>query len=132
MTDQWDRFAASADQTLNALGFEDNVDLFEPTESYTAGEGYGISYPSSPTETVSGEVQPPEADAATDRGGVTRDADLLVYTPEDITTDLTDGGESGEALARVEVSQTDETYEVQAVEPQFDGWQLLELSEVDT
>jgi len=77
-------------------------------------------------------VQPPEADAATDRGGVTRDADLLVYTPEDINTDLTDGGESGEALARVEVSQTDETYEIQTVEPQFDGWQLLELSEVDT
>jgi len=132
MTDQWDRLAQSSRRSLATLGFEDNVDLFEPTESYTAGEGYGISYPSTPTETVSGEVQPPEADAATDRGGVTRDADLLVYTPEDINTDLTDGGESGEALARVEVSQTDETYEIQTVEPQFDGWQLLELSEVDT
>jgi hypothetical protein len=132
MTDQWDRFAAGADQTLDALGYDNNVELYEPTESYTQGEGYDISYPSTPTEVVSGETEPPSASSDTDRGGTTREADLMVYVTDDISTDPTDSGESGEALTRVEVDGTDFVYEVQYVEEQFDGMQKLVCSEVDT
>lgn len=132
MTDQWDRFADSAGRSLAALGYESNVELYQPTEPFVQGEGYDISYPSTPTETVAGEAVPPNAQADTDRGGTTREADLVVLVSETIQTDLDDAGESGEALTRVEIDGDSETYEVQTVEPQFDGLDRVLCSEVDT
>ena len=132
MTDQWDRFAAGAEQHLDALGFDNNVELYDPTESYSAGDGYDITYPETPTEVVSGETQPPSASSDTDRGGTTREADMMIYVATDIDTDPTEAGESGEALTRVEVDGTDFVYEVEYVETQYDGLQKLVCSEVDT
>jgi len=133
MTDQWDRFAAGSTQHLQDLGFTNNVDLFQPSETYSNdGDGYDVVYPGTPSETVSGEVVPPSAQEDTDRGGTTREADLVVHVPDDINTAINDAGDSGEALTRLEVDGTDETYEIQVVEEQFDGIYLLECSEVDT
>jgi len=131
MTDQWGRFASSAGQSLDDLGFTDNVELFEPTETYTPVEGYETGYPSTPTEVVSGETEPPSASSDTDRGGTTREADLMVYVDDGISTDPTEAGESGEALTRLEVDGTDFVYEVLYVEPQFDGLDKLVCAEVD-
>jgi len=132
VTDQWDRFAASADRALGALGFEDTVAVFQPTETYSVGEGYALSYPDSPTTTVDGGTEPPSETADTDRGGTTTEADLVVYVRADTGVQWTGAGESGEANTRLEVDGADERYEVDEVEPQFDGWLLLACSEVDT
>lgn len=133
MTDQWDRFAASADQHLDALGFDSNVKIYQPSEDYqNDGDGYEITYPDTPTEVVAGETVPPSSDSDTDEGGTTRDADLMVYVPTDIETDVIDAGESGRALTRVEVAGTPFVYEVVLVDNQFDGLQKLHCKEVDT
>jgi hypothetical protein len=133
MTDQWDRFAASAYRHLDALGFDGNVEIYQPTENYdNDGDGYEITYPDTPTEVVSGETQPPSSDSDTDEGGTTRDADLMVYVRDDIETDVIDAGQSGEALTRVEVAGTPFVYEVVLVDNQFDGLEKLTCKEVDT
>lgn len=133
MTNQWDRFAAGAEQHLDALGFDDNVEVYQPTEIWQDdGDGYDITYPDQPTEVVSGETEPPSSSSDTDEGGTTREADLLIYVSDDIQTDIIDAGETGEALTRVEVDGTPFVYEVVLVDNQFDGLEKLHCKEVDT
>lgn len=132
MTDQWDRFAAGAEQSLHDLGYSNNVDVFVASESFTQGEGWEISYPSTADQTITGAPSPPDVDADRDRGGTTREADLIVDVPSDAGVAWTDSGESGEALTRINIDQTDETYEVVAVAEQFDGLDRLDCVEVDT
>jgi len=38
LTDQWDRFASGAERTIDALGYQANVAVFQPTESFIQGE----------------------------------------------------------------------------------------------
>jgi len=177
MTDQWDRFAASAGRSIRRLGYEQNVELYQAVEQYEAGEGYAVDYPTIPTQTVSGMTAPPARTSDTDTGGTTREGDLIVFVEADTNpfapftveagetetipagevrfvedTDvegtliingelvvnanlgdaIDDAGESGTALTRLEIESDDATYEVQTVEPQFDGLDRVVCSEVDT
>ncbi len=129
MTSQWSRFESSAGRTNRALGAEP-IDVYEPSESYTAGDGWSVTYPSSPTTTTEGEAVPPESDPNVDEGGTTQTADLGVYVPADSGVAWTDYGESGEAVTRVEIDGA--MYEVEAVDEQFDGRNRLACTEVDT
>lgn len=131
MTDQWDRFAAGAGRTIDALGYDDNVALFVPTESFVQGEGFSVSYPSAPTRRVAGLVSIPSASASDTPGGTTRTADLTVHVRSTLSVALTDAGESGEAKTRVEVNSAAGTYEVDTVVDTNDGLTRLECSEVD-
>jgi len=142
MTSQWSRFESSAGRTNRALGAEP-IDVYEPSESYTAGDGWSVSYPSSPTTSTSGEVVPPESDPNIDTGGTSQTADLNIYVPwfagygvdgydeVDYGSGIqwTDYGESGEAATRVEIDGA--MYEVEAVDEQFDGRNRLACTEVD-
>jgi hypothetical protein len=131
MPDQWDRFASGADQSVDALGYHDNIDVFQPTESFTQGEGWDVSYPSTADATLSGIAEPPDADRDRDRGGTTRDADLVLHVPADTNVTFDESGESGDAPTRVEVADSDRTYEVAtAPDPQFDGLQTVACVEV--
>ncbi|MFC6975817.1 hypothetical protein ACFQL1_15895 [Halomicroarcula sp. GCM10025709] len=58
-TDQWDRFEASAGRSLEDLGFEDNINVYEPTETSSPGDGIEITYPDNPTATITGGTEPP-------------------------------------------------------------------------
>jgi len=143
MTSQWDRFEASASRTNRALGAE-QIDVYEPTESWQSSGGWNVSYPSSPTTSTEGEAVPPESDPNVDTGGTSQTADMNVYVPwyagygvdgydEDGYgggIDWTDYGESGEAATRIEIAGT--RYEVEAVDPQFDGRNRLSCVEVDS
>lgn len=132
MTDQWDRFASGAERTIDALGYQANVAVFQPTESFVQGEGFTISYPGSASAVIDGMVEPPSVSAGFDRGGSTSDADLAVFVDADTDVEFTDAGESGEALTRVEVDEVTGVFEVQTVEPQLDGLLRLGCEEVDT
>jgi len=131
LTDQWDRFAAGASRTIDALGYDDNVALFVPDETFIQGEGFSVSYPSAPTRRVAGLVSVPSATAGDTPGGTTRTADLTVHVRSSLSVALTDAGESGEAKTRVEVDSAAATYEIDTVVETNDGLTRLECSEVD-
>ncbi len=129
MTSQWDRFEASASRTNRALGAE-QIDVYEPSESWQSSGGWDVSYPSSPTTSTEGEAVPPESDPNVDAGGTSQTADMGVYVAADVGVAWTDFGESGEAATRIEIEGT--RYEVETVDEQFDGRDRLSCVEVDT
>ena len=129
MPDQWSRFNDSTSRSLDALGAQ-QVDVYEPTETYTQGDGWSVSYPDTPSSTTEGEAVPPESDPNVDAGGTTETSDMGVYVSSSAGVSWTDYGESGQAVTRIDVAGT--RYEVTGVDPQFDGRERLECTEVDT
>lgn len=129
MTDQWDRFAGSASRTLDLLGWDANVDVYQPTEDYAAGEGFDVSYPEEPTTTLDGALEVPSDSADINAGGTTETADLTVYVRASVSVEFNTAGESGEALTGLEIAERQ--YVVDTIEEQFDGMLALSCDEVD-
>jgi hypothetical protein len=129
MTDQWDRFADSAGRTLDALGFDSNVEVYQPTEEYTPGDGYETTYPDAPTTTLDGALDPPSSSPDIDPGGTTETADLVVYVRADVGIQFNDAGDTGEAKTGLEVDGLQ--YVVDDIDDQQDGFLALGCDEVD-
>jgi len=129
MTDQWTRFADSASRTLAALGYENNVDVYQPTETYVAGEGYSIEYPDDPTTSIDAALDPPSTSPDVDPGGTTEQADLTIYVSEDVGVSFNVAGDTGEAKTGIEVDGTQ--YVVDDIDDQQDGLLALGCDEVD-
>lgn len=129
MTDQWERFADSVDRSLGALGWDANVDVYQPTETQAAGRGYDVTYPGTPTTTVTGALDTPDEQPDIDAGGTTERVDLVVYVAVDTGVAWTGAGEPAQAKTGVEIDG--QQYVVSAVENQRDGFVALECNEVD-
>lgn len=130
MTDQWDRFEAGAERHVEALGGADALDVFEPAETYTAGEGYRTSVPDTPTTTVDADLAAPSETAERSRAGLDTDADLLVYVPADSGVSWTAAGDASESRTRVETPAGDR-YLVDTVTDTRDGLLRLDLVATD-
>jgi len=130
MTDQWDRFAASAGRTLDALGYEQNVEVYQPTETYDPGDGYDISYPDSPTTTIDAALDPPSTSPDVDPGGTTETADLTIYVEASVGIEFNTAGDTGEAETGIVVGGI--KYVVDDIDDQQDGLLALGCDEVDT
>lgn len=129
MTDQWDRFADSAGRTLDALGFEDNVAVYQPTETYTPGDGYDIAYPDAPTATIDGALDPPSSAPDIGPGGTSETADLVVYVRAAVDIQFNTAGDTGEAKTGLVVDGLQ--YVVDDIDDQQDGLLALGCDEVD-
>lgn len=129
MTDQWDRFADSAGDSLNALGYDDNVDVYQPSETYDPGDGYETTYPDAPTVTIDGAPDPPSSSADINAGGTTEAADLVIYVRGDVGIQFNDAGDTGEAKTGLEVDGLQ--YVVDDIDDQQDGFLELSCDEVD-
>jgi len=129
MTDQFDRFARSAGRTLDALGWDQNVEVYQPSEEYVAGEGFEVTYPDSPTTTLDGALDVASDSPDIDSGGATETSDLAIYVTDDVAVDFEPAIESSEAKTGVEVDG--QQYLVDTVEDQFDGLLELACDEVD-
>lgn len=128
MTDQWDRFSARGEQSLYDLGWEDNVDLYQPTETYTAGDGYELTYPDTATQVLTGSIRPPRPQADVDSGGTTQTADLTVHIdPQGIEWETAGGG--GDAPTGLIVDG--QKYIVETTTLTRDGWRRIECAETD-
>jgi len=130
MTDQWDRFSSSAGRTLDALGWDQNVAVYQPTETYEPGGGFEVTYPDSPTTTLDGALDVPRDTANVDEGGTTETADLAVYVRADVNVEFNTAGDSDEALTGLVIDGA--KYVVDTIEDQFDGLLELACDEVDT
>lgn len=131
MTDQWDCFEAGAGRHVRALGGTDALDVFQPTETRTAGAGITVSYPSTPDTTVDADLAPPDEVASRDAGGLDTDADLVAYVPADAGVDWTGADTEGEARTRVEDTDTGLLYAVEDVTDTRDGLLRLDCVGID-
>jgi len=129
MTDQWQRFAGSAGRTLEALGYEDTVDVYQPTETYEAGEGYSVGYPDEPTTTIDAALDPPSTSPDVDPGGTTETADLTIYVSNDVGIEFNVAGDTGEAETGIVVDGI--KYVIDDIDDQQDGLLALGCDEVD-
>lgn len=130
MTDQWGRFADSVDRTFDALAWDQNVEVYQPTESYAAGDGFDVTYPDAATTTLDGALEVPSDSADVDPGGTTETSDLMVYIRADADVVITPAGESGEAKTGLVIRG--QKYVVDTIEQQFDGMLGLACEEVDS
>jgi len=113
----WDRFEAGASLDVASLGYEDNVDVFLPSESYTAGDGVDLTY-TGPVNTISAIVTTPEETSDTDRGGRRSETDLVVLVSDDVPPPQIN---AGDGRARFEVDSLPGRYEARTRERTQDG-----------
>ena len=135
MSDQWGRFESSAGRDLTSLGFEvDNVDVYEPDITRTAGSGIDVSYPDTPDTTVQAGIEPLTASSSRDESGTDTDIDVVLFVPSDAGIQWTGYGESGvgdrDAAAKV-VLPDGFAAVVTDSEPQQDGFDRLECTETN-
>ena len=135
MTTPFDRFKQRQRELVqDALEWTDNVTIYTPSENYTAGEGYSLSYPDTPDLTIDCALMTPSEASQREDYGTYTDTDLVAEIPSDVPDSLTDGldgyGESGEGLARFEVTETGEIYEVETIENPQNGILVIGLGEL--
>lgn len=130
-TDQWDRFDEQVNGRMQSdLGFEQTLEVYPATETFAQGEGWDISYPSSPSTTVDAEISTPSAEGESTRGGTDVDADVMIRVPDDTGVTWREFGDSEQAATRVEDVETGVRYEIQTVDSEHNGLLLLQASEV--
>jgi len=115
---------------FDSLSFENTVEVYQPTETYTPGDGYNTEYPDSPTATIDGALDAPTSSADADAGGTTEAVDLTVYIDETVNISWNDAGDSGESETGIKVSGV--KYTVDDIDEQHDGLLKLDCVEVDT
>lgn len=119
------------------------LEIYSPTEAYTAGEGFSATYPDEPDTTVPARVETPSGEAERDRGGTTSDADATIRVLDEPGFDegeygadgfgtlaYTEYGEDGEAPARLRDVSTDTMYELRHWESAHNGLLLIEAAEL--
>ena len=106
------------------------IDVYEPAESYSPGDGVDVTYPDSPSATYDARVEQPSDDTDTDRSGTTAEVDAVIRVRDDTGQDWTGFGEDGEAATHVVDTDTGARDEVQGVTDAKDGVITLEVAEV--
>jgi hypothetical protein len=108
-----------------------DIDVYVPTETYSTGDGYDVTYPGSPTDTIPARVEAPSEQPDRDRGGTTSDADAEVYVRDDTGISWVGYGESGEAAVELVDTADGRRYVVEAVTDEHNGLLVLEVAETD-
>jgi hypothetical protein len=107
-----------------------SIEVFEPAETYTAGEGFSVSYSDTPTASYDARVVSPAARADRDTGGTTAELDAVVVVRDDTGQTWTDFTAEREAPVEF-VDPADGTrYAVERVVDPHNGTLELEAVEV--
>jgi hypothetical protein len=106
------------------------VDVYEPAESYTQGEGWSVTYPDTASASYKARVDSPSAESERERSGTTSEIDVVVRVRDDTGQTWTGFGENTEAPVRVEDTNDGTRYEVENVIDDHDGMITLEAVEV--
>jgi hypothetical protein len=106
------------------------IEVYEPSESYTAGEGFSVSYPSTPDATYTARVSSVSRSPDRDDGGTTAEADAVVTVRDDTGQTWTDFTDEREAPVELVDTADGTRYEVEAVTDPHNGLLELEVAEV--
>lgn len=106
------------------------IDVFEPSTSFTQGEGWDVTYPDSADATYDARVDSPEATAERERSGMTAEIDAVVIVRDDTGQTWTGFGTETEASVRAKDTADGTLYEVESVVDPHNGTIELEVTEV--
>lgn len=127
-----DRIEAARRRALDVT-WNTEVEVFEPTESYSPGDGYSVTRPdpetASPDATYEARAMDPESESETERSGTDADVDRVFEVRDDIGQSWTDYGESGEAAVQLREAETGIVYTVEVVSDAHDGRERLACTE---
>lgn len=128
-----DRVEAARRRSLEVT-FNTDLEVYEPSESYSPGDGFDITRPDpetdTPDATYKARAMEPEGEGERERGGTTNEIDRRFQVRDDIGQQWTGFGESGEAATHVRETGTGVVYVVTSVTDAHDGRTKLECSEV--
>lgn len=108
------------------------LEVFEPSVSYSQGDGFDVTYPGypgTPDATYDGRVDSPDTDDERDRSGTTSEADAVIRVRDDTGQQWTDWSDEADAPTHVRDTETGVRYEITSVLDKQDG--LLELAAVE-
>lgn len=106
------------------------IDVYEPSESFTQGEGWDVTYPNAADATYEARVDQPDPDADRERSGTTSEVDVIIRVRDDTGQQWTGFGEETEAPARVEDAADGTMYEIRSAVKRHNGIVELEATEV--
>jgi len=106
------------------------IEVFEPTETYEAGDGFSVTYPDTPAATYDARVVSPAARADRDAGGTSAELDAVVVVRDDTGQTWTDFTAEREAPVEFVDTADGTRYEVERVIDPHNGTLELEAVEV--
>jgi hypothetical protein len=106
------------------------VEVFEPTESYSAGEGFSVTYPDVPDNTLDVRLSSPSASTDRDPGGTTGEIDAQISVPDDVDQEFVDFTDEEEAPVELRDTADGTRYEIEAVTDPHNGLLRLDVTEV--
>jgi len=110
------------------------IEVHEPSETYSPGDGYTVERPDpetdTPDATYGARALDPSATGERQRGGTETEADRVFEVRDDLDQTWTDFGESGEAAVRIRETETAIVYTVTTVTDRHDGRERLDCKEV--
>lgn len=106
------------------------IEVFEPTESFSQGDGYSVSWSDTADATYDARVESPSTDAERERSGTTAEVDRVVKIRDDTGQTWTGFGDATEAPVRIEDTADGTRYEVQTVEDTHNGLTKLGVVEL--
>jgi hypothetical protein len=106
------------------------VEVFEPSESYTAGEGFDVTYPDVPDNKLDVRLSSPSANTDRDPGGTTGEIGAQISVPDDVDQQFTDMTDEEEAPVELRDTADGTRYEVEAVTDPHNGLLRLDVTEI--
>lgn len=127
---QWDRFAdQQRGRIQRAFGFENTLEVYTVSESYTYGEGYTGSDSEHANSPIDAEITRPEDAGERDAGGTTAEADVVIIVPDDTGITWQEYGDEGEGGTEVVDTDDSTRYRIETVTTEHNG--LLRLEGVE-
>lgn len=106
------------------------IEVFPPSESYSQGDGWAVTYPDTPTAVVDARVDEPSPDSDRERSGTVAEVDVVIVVRDDTGQTWTGYGEETEAALRVRDVADQTMYEIETRVDQHNGTLELEAVEV--
>jgi len=125
-----DRIARALRSVHTSTLANTTIEVFEPTETYEAGDGFSVTYPDTPAATYQARVVAPSARAERGEGGTTAEIDAVVVVRDDTGQVWTDFTAEREAPVEFVDTADGTRYAVEAVTDPHNG--TLELEVVET
>jgi hypothetical protein len=116
------------------LSHNSRIEVYEPSESYSPGDGFELTVPDPDTEAPDAEyraeARDPTDDATRERAGTESELDRVFLVRDDTGQQWTDFGESEEAATRIREVRTGDDFVVESVTDRHDGRERLATSEI--
>jgi hypothetical protein len=124
-----DRIARALRRTHSHALKNTTIEVYEPTETYEAGDGFSVSYPADPAAVYEARVVSPAARADRDRGGTTAELDAVIVVRDDTGQVWEDFTAEREAPVEVVDTADGTRYEVERRIDPHNGTTELEVVE---